>query len=219
MSTLLLDGVEPDMSWDKSLNDVSKRHHIRIWKQPRLWYGQETWIAAATRDVDFAYMRPGRSFTHRIDARIDDERDKVTNDLTFTSCAHPLTWMPRETMPRFTRNATGDPIATDTRLVVLQMNGCPSQLWTENLRGPEFLARGGRLQRFARREIIITRNDFFRTNVYYRSYEASRWAIRYIRYRRRKASEVRSLLANYGPGGTSASMPGHNSPLAVHSLR
>ena len=34
MSTLLLNGAEADLSWEKGLNDVSKRHHIRLWKQP-----------------------------------------------------------------------------------------------------------------------------------------------------------------------------------------
>jgi hypothetical protein len=221
MTTLLLDGVVPDMSWQKSLNDVSKRHHIRVWKQPGMWYGQELWLAAATRDVDFAYMRPGRTFTHEIDPKVDDERDKVANDLTFTSCARPLAWAEREKMPRFTRNATGDPIGTDTRIVVLQMNSCPSpQLSTEHQdTGEPLMARGSKWQRFARREIIITRNDFLRTNIYYRSYEASRWAVNYVRYRRRKASEMRALLADYGPAGSSQPAVPHAAGLTVQSVR
>jgi hypothetical protein len=220
MTPLLLNGEPADMSWQKGLNDSSKRHHIRIWKQPGMFYGQELWMAAATRDVDFAYMRPGRYITHEIDPRVDGERDKVANDLTFTSCARPLVWALRQGMPRFTRNSTGDPIATDTRMVVMRMNGCPSpQLLTESGDGEPLVRRGGKWQRFARREIIITRNDFLRTNIYYRSYEASRWAINYIRYRRRKASEMRALLADYGPAGSSRPDSPHTSVRSVQSLR
>jgi hypothetical protein len=222
MTALLLNGTEADMSWQKGLNDVSKRHHIRIWKQPGMWYGQELWMAAATRDVDFAYMRPGRYFTHEIDPKVDSERDKVAYDLTFTSCARPLAWALRQGMTRFTHNATGDPIATDTRMVIVQMNACPSpQLSTGTRDGEPSLApsRGGKWQRFARREIIITRSDFLRTNVYYRSYEATRWLVKYIQYRRRKASEMRTLLADYGPAGSATPESPHTSVRAVQSLR
>jgi hypothetical protein len=220
MTKLRLNGANADMSWQKSLNDVAKRHHIRIWKQPGLWYGQELWMAAATRDVDFAYMRPGRTFTHEIDPKIDQERDKVAYDLAFTSCARPLAWAQREGMPRFTHNATGDAIATDTRMVVLQMNGCPAPQLTAERQDEELLAsRGGKWQRFARREIIITRNDFLRTNVYYRSYEASRWAVNYVRYRRRKASETRTLMSEYGPAGSAPVVVPRTSALTVQSLR
>ena len=44
MSPLLLNGAAPDMSWQKGLNDVSKRHHIRMWREAGTWRGQ--------RDVD-----------------------------------------------------------------------------------------------------------------------------------------------------------------------
>jgi len=125
-------------------------------------------------------------------------------------------------MPGFTRNATGDPIATDTRMVVLQMNSCPSsgaEIAEEFQANKPLKARGGKWHRFARREIIITRNDFLRTNIYYRSYEASRWAVNYVRYRKRKASETRALLAEYGPGGLSPAEVPHLPGLAVQTLR
>ena len=216
MTNLLLDGSEADMSWQKSLNDVSKRHHIRIWKQPDTWNGQELWMAAATRDVDFAYLRPGKTFTHEIDPKVDNERDKVANDLEFTTCARPVVWAERQGTPRFTHNGTGDPIATDTRLAVMELNACPSpRLATEDDSSQTLAAHGTRLQRFLRREILVTRSDFIRSNVYYRSFEAARWAVRYLRYRQRKASEMRSLEADYGPGGSSPPAAPRNSVLAT----
>jgi hypothetical protein len=220
MTPLLLQGAEADMSWQKSLNDVAKRHHIRIWKQPGTWNGQELWMAAATRDVDFAYMRPGRYFTHEIDSRVDEEREKVVNDLTFTSCAQPLIWAVRQGTPRLTRNGTGDRIGTDTRMVVLQLNECPTpRMATESDGGEALVARGGRWQRFFRREVLVARSDVLRTNIYYRSYELSKWAVEYVRYRRRKASETRSLQATYGPAGSSPPVAPHQSGLAIQAFR
>jgi len=202
------------------LNDVAKRHHIRIWKQPGTWNGQELWTAAATRDVDFAYMRPGRYFTHEIDPKIDDERDKVANDLEFTTCAHPLAWAERQGTPHFTKNGTGDAIGTDTRMVVMQLNACESpRLSTETEDAAPLVARGGGWQRFFRREVLVTRSDFLRTNIYYRSYEVTRWAVEYVRYRRRKASEMRSLMATYGPAGSSPPSAPHTPGLAIQALR
>jgi hypothetical protein len=216
MTPLLLEGAGADMSWQKSLNDVSKRHHIRIWKQPGLWNGQELWMAAATRDVDLAYLRPGRAFTHEIDPKVDEEREKVVNDLTFTSCARPLVWADRQAIPHLTRNATGDSIATDSRMVVLQLNDCASpRLSTESGDVEPLVARGSKWQRFLRREVLVTRSDLLRTNIYYRSYEVSRWAYEYVRYRRRRASEMRSLQAAYGPAGSSPYPAPRTSTLAI----
>jgi hypothetical protein len=64
------------MSSEKGLNDVSKRHHVRIWKVGA-WRKQELWIGAATRDIALAYPRPGQTLTPRIDENIDQERDRV----------------------------------------------------------------------------------------------------------------------------------------------
>src|ERR1039458_6823432 len=108
MSRLLLNGAPADMSWEKGLNDVSKRHHIRLWKQPGDWEGQELWIGAAPRDVNFGFLRPGKPFTHKIAAEVDEERDKVTYDLAFTRCTNALDWIGRTNVPRITENGTGD---------------------------------------------------------------------------------------------------------------
>ena len=204
MTSLLLKGEEADMSWQKGLNDVSKRHHIRIWKQPATWKGQEIWMAAATRDVDFAYLRPGKYFTHEIDPKVDEERDKVAYDLEFTTCASPLVWIARQGMPRFTRNGTGDPIGTDTRMAVLQMNSCRTpRLSNESEDTKPLTVRGSKWQRFLRREVLVTRNDVLRSNIYYRSFEGAEWVYKYFRNRTRKQQEMRSLLATYGPPGSS----------------
>jgi hypothetical protein len=201
MSALLLDGAKPDMSWEKGLNDVSKRHHIRLWNTGT-WRGQELWIGAATRDIDFAYLRPGQTLTHRIETNIDQERDKIAYDLAFTSCANVLDWTGRPDVPEFTRNGTGDRIATDARAAIVGLNDCPApRLSGETFDTEELPRHGGKLQRFARREILSARNDALRTNPYWRAFEGGRWLVASAR-RRKQQDPV--------PEQVSSSSPIHN---------
>ena len=197
MSRLLLNGAEPDMSWQKGLNDVSKRHHIRMWKADGTWRGREMWIGAATRDIDFAYLRRVGTLSHKIEKKIDQERDKVAYDLAFTSCGNLLDWTDRADVPRFGRNATGDPFITDGRMVVIDLNDCSApRLSTETTDSTLVPQHGDQLQRFARREILSARNELLRTNPYWRTYEASRWIFDSIRRRRRRTPDP-ELLSNF----------------------
>ena len=198
MSSLMLNGEPADMSLEKGLNDVSKRHHIRLWKQEGEWEGQELWIGAATRDVDFGYLRPGRAFTHRIAAEVDRERDKVAYDLAFTGCTNSLDWTWRASVPRVTENATGDAMTTDTRLALVELNDCRApRLSTETIDMAPVPIHGGRLELFARREILSVRSDLFRNNWYYRTYEVTRWMVGVLRAHRRTSSGPRSFLSSF----------------------
>ena len=175
MSAQLLNSSEADISLEKGLNDVSKRHHIRVWKQPARWKGREVWAAAATRDIDFAYLRPGGRFTHTIEENIDQEREKVVYDLVFTSCVERADWIDRPGFPRSARNATGDPISTDGRLALVRLNQCTRpRLTTETSELEPVPRHGTGVERFARREVLSMRNDLFRANPYFRTYEGIR---------------------------------------------
>jgi hypothetical protein len=185
MSRLLLNGAEADMSWEKGLNDVSKRHHLRIWKQDSTWLGQQIWVGAATRDIDFAYLRRGSKLSHKIAEDVDQERDKVAYDLAFTSCGKLLDWTERPDLPRLARNATGDPMVTDGRMVVVKLNDCNApRLSTETVDSAPLPEHGDKWQRFARREVLSARNGLLRTNPYWRAYEGSRLIVEWIRRRR-----------------------------------
>jgi hypothetical protein len=173
MSTLYINSVGADMSWQKGFDDVSKRHHIRLWKLAQTWQGQELWVGAATRDVEFGYLRPGRLASHRVDELVDHERDKIAYDIAFASCAEVVDWMDRPDIPRNTRNATGDRMQTDGQLAVVQMNDCsnPRQLTA----GPDTLPVHGKLwQRVLRREILSARSELIRGNPYWKAYEGVR---------------------------------------------
>jgi hypothetical protein len=197
MSRLLLNGVEPDLSWQKGLNDLAKRHHIRVWKAAGTWRGRQMWIGAATRDIDIAYMRPGRPLSHKIEEDIDQERDKVAYDLAFSSCGNVLDWTDRPDFPRFTRNATGDPISSDGRMVVIELNDCHApRLSTETVDATPLPEHGNIAQRFLRREILSARDGLLRSNPYWRTFEVSRWIVEWIRRRERRTPNPELLNAS-----------------------
>jgi hypothetical protein len=227
MSLLLLNGAEPDLSWQKGLNDVSKRHHVRMWKEAGTWQGSEMWIGAATRDVDFAYLRPGRALSHKIEKDIDQERDKVAYDLAFSGCAQPLVWMERPYFPRSTQNATGDPILTDGRMVVVTLKDCRSPRFSsEDADSIPLPEHGDLLQRFARREVLSFRNEVLRTNPYWRTFEAVRWVVRYFHERALQAKRARpdagaapaTFLARHSGVGSASISPGAYDPAARSAL-
>jgi hypothetical protein len=174
MSRLKLGDVAADMSWQKGFNDVAKRHHIRLWRQGETLDGREIWIGAATRDVDFAYLRPGMMFTHKVEEQIDHERDKVAYDVAFTACAEAVDWWARPEVPRLVRNGTGDRMETDDRMAVIQLNSCDDPRPIEESSAAALPIHGGKFQRVMRREILTTRSQLIRDNPYWKIYEGVR---------------------------------------------
>jgi hypothetical protein len=184
MSVLLLNDAPADMNWQKGFDDVSKRHHIRLWEQRDSAAGEQVWAGAATRDTDFAYFRHGQIITHQVATMVDNEREKVASDLAFAGCADAVDWLERPDVPRHVANATGDRMETDGRVLVIRLNDCRSPrrvgdaLFADTL--PE---HGGPLQRVVRRQIMCLRNDFLRTNLYWKSFEGARLLVSAVRRR------------------------------------
>jgi len=205
MSSLFLNGTAASMSWQKGFNDVSKRHHIRLWKQPQTVDGQELWAGAATRDIDFAYMRGTHLMTHEIARQVDQERDKVADDIAFASCADAVDWWDRAEAPHLLVNATGDQMNTDGRLMVVRLKACEPPMKTATDLNEDTLPRhGGRWECFLRREILCARSDLIRANVYWRSYEGVRMLITIIAQHRQAqnpdAPPKETLAARWYPG-------------------
>jgi hypothetical protein len=186
MSSLLVNDAKADMSWQKGFNDISKRHHVRFWKQPETWQGEDVWIGAATRDIDFTFLRGRTLMTHKIAAQVDHERDKVAADIAFASCADTIDWWDRPKLPAHLKNGTGDFMETDQKLIVVRLNACDSPRNIDKSLDAETLARNGALwQRMLRRQIICLRSDLIRGNPYWQSWEGMRTLISVIRSYRR----------------------------------
>lgn len=118
MAQLTLNGVRATRSYQKSLDTIAKRHHVRLWNQsdPSLWLG------AATEDVGFALRH--MHVTHAIDLAIDNERAKVVNDLWFAGCIESASLVARPSLR--VRNDAGSPLVTDREIAVLRLKNCDS---------------------------------------------------------------------------------------------
>ena len=73
-------------------------------------------------------------------------------------------------------------MTTDGRLAVIRLNDCTSPQ-TVQISGDTLLEHGAYLQRLLRRQILSFRSDMYRTNLYWRSYEGTRWLVLAIKHR------------------------------------
>src|SRR3984885_12125645 len=124
MSTLLLGGQAPAHAYAKTLNSFSKRHHLRIWGSSLPWDGQTVWTSSSTHDTGIGFSKKNKKFIHLIDTHIDNERNKVVNDLIFTGCVSNVQLVARSWIPKDAKNGTGEDLITDGRIAVLQLNDC-----------------------------------------------------------------------------------------------
>lgn len=125
VSILDLDGHPPDLVFEKQTNTFAMRHHIRIWKRPVTFDGLALWVAAATHDTGIDFSKESRTFTHKIDGNIDNERAKVTDDLIFSGYVSAASIIPRSNVPPDISNATGDKLVTDGKMSALEFRAQP----------------------------------------------------------------------------------------------
>jgi len=121
VSKLLIEGGQPDLVFQKSLDTFAKRHHIRIWKLPSLYNGREVWVGAGTHDIGITNSRGKTRWSHRIDPHTDRERDWIQSDLLFAGTAVGYANVGRPNAPTKTANATGDQIVTDGKMAVVAL--------------------------------------------------------------------------------------------------
>jgi hypothetical protein len=119
VSHLDLAGRPPDLVFEKQNNTLAKRHHVRIWQQQQQAAGETLWVGAASHDVGIVFNRRRHAFTHRIDPRIDAEREKIVNDLQLTGEVSAATLLDRPNPPQLGGDPAGDPIETDGRMAVV----------------------------------------------------------------------------------------------------
>jgi hypothetical protein len=173
---LLLDGKKPAFVFEKTLNTINKRHHLRLWQIEQNWNGHPVWTAAATHDIGLG-LSSHKTLIHRIDPDIDREREKVSDDLRFAGCATTPEMIERPHVPRITLNATGGRMVTDGRAAVLRLGDCfPSD---ERVPAKHASHTGNPVYRGVRQFDLILRNSLLRDNMAWQAYGASRtiWKI------------------------------------------
>jgi len=185
VSKLLYLRDEPEFIFQKSLNTIAKRHHVRIWDAEL--NGQTIWLGAATQDNGIALSSRGTSFTHTIEPALDLERHKVLRDLGFAGCVESSGYVEREAAVR-TAGARNR-VESDGGAAVVWLRDCAA---AEPRADAPVMPRtpGSQLTRMARRTLLETRQYLLRGNAYY-------WAYRGLRYghqRANAASQAASLV-------------------------
>lgn len=123
MSTLYLFGRPQDLSFARGdpLKVAAERHHLRVWKTTKAIAGVPLWVGSATHDIGFEEDQRNGDVTHKIDPKIDDERDFLLHSFdaagVFSSAAYVL---PADPMLK-ARTATGGSFYSDGRIVVMEL--------------------------------------------------------------------------------------------------
>jgi hypothetical protein len=114
---------------------------------------------------------------HRVDSNIDQEREKVSDDLQFAGCAGVREMVERPRVPRVTQNSTGDRMVTDGRAAVLRLVECSRS--DDGVHGENALYTGNPVFRGFRQFDLTLRNSLVRDNMAWQAYGASRtiWKI------------------------------------------
>jgi hypothetical protein len=166
VSPLHFGGRLPDAVYQKSLNSMAKRHHIRLWRidTPE----GPVWLGAATHDIAVAFEWKGMNLTHRIDPNIDVERERTLYDLKEAGCIAAATAVDRPQSM-----SDGDSaVVTDGALVVGRLRACASATQpVKPLKRPKHAFA----KVIARRFVLEGRHYMTRGNAYYWAYRGIRW--------------------------------------------
>ena len=166
VSTLLYSDIPPAIVYEKSLNSVAKRHHVRIW-QAGVIDGEPVWLGAATHDIGIGFNFRNASFTHKIDNRIDLERAKIVTDLVFAGCSQAPAQVERPDAAALSGH-DANALVTDGAVAVLGLQSCTAPAYLDDSPAP--LPSRNKLKRFTRRFFLETRNYLVRENLYYWGY-------------------------------------------------
>ncbi len=159
VSLLLYQVRPPDLVFQKSLNSIAKRHHVRFWRTEV--EGHEVWLGAASHDVSVTFDRRSFMLSHRIDPNLDVERQKVLGDLSFVQAVASLSYAPREL-------EVSPAAKSDGRLAVATLQD-PIVIQHDEPIAPGKV-RFHFFRSLTRRLALESRQYLFRENIYYLGY-------------------------------------------------
>ncbi|MBV8550129.1 MAG: LssY C-terminal domain-containing protein [Acidobacteriaceae bacterium] len=165
VSKLLYQGKPPDLVFEKSLDTICKRHHVRIWNAGS-FEGQDIWLGAATHDTGVEFNRRTFLLTHRIDKNLDAERDKIAVDLNFAGCSQSVSYTPADGAHTADLNPS---VVTDGRVAIFSLQACSQTEHPDADSAPP--PPGNKVSRLIRRVVLESRSYILRENVYYWAYE------------------------------------------------
>ncbi|MEP6941026.1 MAG: LssY C-terminal domain-containing protein [Rudaea sp.] len=125
VSSLYVEGRKQDLAFEQpAASNPSRRHHVRFWRLSHPGASatptESLWVGAATYDARIGLSRVNRHLTHHIAADIDEERDKLLDDLR-TGGGIGIGWIEGFQPEREGRNGGGDAFHTDGRLALVSV--------------------------------------------------------------------------------------------------
>lgn len=123
MSTLYLFGRKQDLSFARGdpLKVAAERHHLRVWKTENLIDGVPLWVGSATHDVGFERDQRNGDVTHKIDPKVDDEREFLLKSFDATGMFTTAAYVTPPDAVRKATTATGGAFESDGRLLVMAL--------------------------------------------------------------------------------------------------
>jgi len=121
MSELYLFGRPQDFGFARAepIEVVKTRHHLRVWKAPFDYKGQTIWVGAATHDIGFEKDQRTGGVTHKIDPKVDLERDFVGQCFRDAGVLSGSAYVTPSDAVREAHTATGGAIQSDGRILVM----------------------------------------------------------------------------------------------------
>ena len=123
MSTLYLFGRPQDLSFARGdpLKVAMERHHLRVWKTDRMVGGAPLWVGSATHDVGFETDQRNGDVTHKIDPKVDGERDYLLQSFDAAGMFSSAAYVTPEGPLREAQTATGGSFSSDGRILVMAL--------------------------------------------------------------------------------------------------
>lgn len=121
MSTLYLFGRAQDLSYARGdpLKVAAERHHLRVWRSTTSVGGRALWVGSCTHDIGFEKDQRNGNVTHKIDPKVDDERDYLLQSFDSTGAFTSAAYVTPESPMLTARTATGGSFYSDGRILVM----------------------------------------------------------------------------------------------------
>jgi hypothetical protein len=132
ISNLYLYGRPQDLALQKARDNIHQRNHLRLWRSPMRYHGQQVWVGQISRDIGSRLTIHSPTLTtHKIDPDVDGAALALAEDVVYSQGLQKLAFVagvgaaPRSA-PRF--NLTRDPYYTQGMRTVLFFDHAPTSL-------------------------------------------------------------------------------------------
>ena len=130
ISPLYLYGRSQDLGLQKARHSISRRNHMRLWRAPYDFQGQEVYIGQISRDIGVKFQKQTIT-THAIDPYVDHTRDSLADDLAYSQGLSGIGYISgsrRSTEEETYFNLTPDPYYSDGYRAVFFFSETPVSL-------------------------------------------------------------------------------------------